>query len=332
MLLCPTRDTSPPHYLATRVYIASDSLAERHACAKIKGKRLARDMAMISEQWCPNDIEWRQGWHSHRPKATLCSPTNSRSDSRIVANVNLTKWPLTLSVEKQGHSFGTVVLDSFGCSAFVELRPTWLMGGVSVVHSPWHNSRGGAVSHRSGLWEGPGTQRYHKLSSTEPPGWRAFKWWYCYVPWNCFSYTLCAGTDWGAPAMISFRPPLPLNRVMIGHVKQIPIGEIWLLPQQIFHERILFQLVDVGFPYIAYLQQNPVDWLTWKFRWGCHAAKVKCGRSRSHHASQSRNLRILQGNPAISWGFWWQCFLLVVGKLQKTPKWQWLNWNLVGLL
>lgn len=128
MLLCPTRDTSPPHYLATRVYIASDSLAERHACAKIKGKRLVRDMAMISEQWCPNDIEWRQGWHSHRPKATLCSPTNSRSDSRIVANVNLTKWPLTLSVEKQGHSFGMVVLDSFGCSAFVELRPTWLMG------------------------------------------------------------------------------------------------------------------------------------------------------------------------------------------------------------
>lgn len=25
---------------------------------------------------------------------------------------------------------------SFGCSAFVELRPTWLMGGVSVDHSP----------------------------------------------------------------------------------------------------------------------------------------------------------------------------------------------------
>ena len=38
MLLCPTRDTSP-HYLATRVYIASDSLAERHACAKIKEKK-----------------------------------------------------------------------------------------------------------------------------------------------------------------------------------------------------------------------------------------------------------------------------------------------------
>ena len=133
MLLCPTRDTSPPHYLATRVYIASDSLAERHACAKIKGKRLARDMAMISEQWCPNDIEWRQGWHSHRPKAALCSPINSRSDSRIVANVNLTKWPLTLSVEKQGHSFGMVVL---GVQHLLSYAPngSWVVFPLTIRH------------------------------------------------------------------------------------------------------------------------------------------------------------------------------------------------------
>ena len=101
-----------------------------------------------------------------------------------------------------------------------------------------------------------------------------------------------------------------------GHVKQIPIGEIWLLPQQFFYEQILCQLVDVGFPYIAYLQQNPVDWLTWNFRCGCHAAKVRCGRSRSHHASQSRNLRILQGNPAISWG------VLVAVLPTSSSSWQ----------